>query len=584
MLLLLGVVFAVIAGFLSDFILKLNFINSSSLGSLGAYGNLIMQYQNFIISSLVYSIFIILYYFLVKKLSSKNGNFQAEEKNLIHMIDSRTISDTNFISLKDLSETLKSFIEEFNESNELAENLRKKNKDLQYKMDNSNVLFFVVNEKWSVSYLNETSKESFGVPSSFEFNKKFNSLKSIIKEEIEDIDDVLDREKEVEILGKHYLMLIKYIKENKNYLVRMVDITKYKLENEKLKDESGRVREDNPYLYNDEAMEDKYSKTTCIKILNYDKYATYLDNAVLKRFEESFIKILVKNGYERIYKVSRDIYAVNGYVNDINLLKGELEVEIVIKINNDNNFILRPIVILGAGANYEKAKQQVLESSVTLKSAIKSDKPKYPFAYLNKVNEYILDNNIHFTYQQVGDMILVEPLIKLDNSAKNIAMVSEYLKEFNLYIPLLHKVLVKYLNILEKQKLIINLDSTDLVDANSFIALLKFARNNQLDVTFNININGYYEFTRNLLRDIKTYAKISLKNIGHSYFDIELLYDLKVNYMELDESVIEHIKQNPQAKNFVSGLKVMIKDEKTRLMASGFNDESILEFKAKKSI
>jgi heme/copper-type cytochrome/quinol oxidase subunit 2 len=565
MMILFGIVFVVIAGIIGAF------INSNI--------NLGIEYQNIIVNSIVYTVFVIIYYFLI--LYHQNKNLKKEQQELIEILTKPQSSNKNvdFGILKELFFFVDSFIKEFKEKekkdNFLIDELKSKIKQFENVINDSDILYITVTDKWNVTNLNQTAKHLFDVKTSYDFNKKFNSLKHIIKNKVsEDLHTLVDKEVELNILDKYYLCFVTEVEVN-SFLIKMVDISKLKKENEKLKNTVYQIHDN---LFTDKKI-DKFTKTTFIRILNYDRYAAYLDDTILKRFENSFVEILVKNGYSEIFKIGRDIYAVYDYA-DINYLKNELETEIVVEVVN-NKFILNPIVIFGAGINYEKAKQQLFESSLSLKSAIKEN-IKYPFSYINFINCSILDDDISFSYRQVKDKIMIEPYLKSTELTNG--DISSYLRDFNLYLRVIHKIFVKYLSIFENQKVIINLDSSDLINSVSLGLFLKFIINNQLDVIFNVNINTHYEFSYALLKEIKIYLKIGLRNIGRGYFDFRTVYDLRVNYMEVDEKLIEYIKENPEAKKFLDGLKLITRNRKTELIAMGYKDENILEIGEKKII
>jgi hypothetical protein len=566
MLLFLGIFFALIASIINTYLLKINL-------NIG----LPIEYEHMIISSVIYLLFIVIYYFIVTKY--KDNSLKKEQSNLLSiLINTNNIKPIkkvdDFVILKNLVMRVNDFLEKFEEkekyNNSIIDDLKLQNKNHQYKIDNSNVLYFVVNKEWKIISLNETAKKDLNINLITEFNKKFGSLKSIISPQMDDIKSIENKEIEVTIFDKYYLMYVTESAIENFFFVRLVDITKYKNENKSLKESIYKINDD---LFTDKKM-DKFTKTTFIRILNYDEYGAYLNDDILKKFEEKFVKILKKNGYEEIFKIDRDIYAVYDYAN-MKYLKNELETEIVVEVSN-NKFILNPIVILGAGVNYEEAKQQIFESSLNLKSAIKED-VKYSFENMNLINNYILDNNLYFSYRQVKDMIMIEPYFKTAGELPSSVNVEEYLKDFNLYINVLHKVFVKYLNVLEKQKIIINLDSNSLLSTTSLFTLLTFLKNNQVEVIFNININNYFEFSYKILKEIKAYFKISLKNIGDSYFNFKSFKEIRPNYIEIDKNVIEYIKQYPEAKKFLNGLELITRDEKIELIALGYRDENILE-------
>jgi hypothetical protein len=571
MLFILGICFALVAGVVNTYLLKINL-------NIGVP----IEYEHIIISSIVYLFFIVIYYYIISK--DKDKKLQREQNNLLGALFNTNnikpiINIDDFTVLKNLVMRINLLLEDFQEKEKynksIIDELKLQNKNYQYEIDNSNIIYFLINKEWKIINLNETAKKTFNINLVNDFNKKFESLKHIITPKIDKIKSIENQETEVTIFDKNYLMYLTESPIENFFFVRLVDITKYKNENNLLKESLYKIDDE---LFTDKKM-NKFTKTTFIRILNYDKYAVYLDDNILKLFEEKFVKVLKKNGYKEIFKIDRDIYAVYDYA-DMTYLKSELENEIVVTYSDDK-FILNPIVILGAGANYEKAKQQIFESSFNLKSIIK-DNVKYSYDYINLINNYILNNDVSFAYREVKDMIMIEPHLKAGMGLSSNINLEEYLIDFNIYLNMLHKILIKYLYVLEKKKIIINLDSNSLISKTELFTLFTFIKNNQIDVVFNVNINNYFELSYETLKDMKSYFKISLKNIGNSYFNFKYFNEIEPNYIEIDKNIIEYIKKHPEAKRFLDGFKLITKNCKTELMSIGYKDEDILEIGEKK--
>ncbi|RUM56750.1 MAG: hypothetical protein DSY40_01770, partial [Nautilia sp.] len=504
----LGVLFAIIAGIVDIYVLNMDvsFV----------YQYIPKEYANFVVSGSVIFVFFLLYYFF---LWNNSKNLKVETKKIKEILNNKELLENKqrFFVLKDLFETIKKFIEQEESEKEKLngekEELIIKLNDYQNIIENGNLSILTIHKDFKVVNLNSIAKEEFKVTTSFEFNQKFRSLKAIIENlKIKSIDGVLNQEFGVKILGKYYSMYILKSEKDEFYIARLLNVTSYE---DRIEELEKRLTQISEHLFTEEKM-DKFTKTTFIRIVNYDKYAGYLNEDVLKEFENKFVKVLVSNGYKEVFKIDKDLYAVYNYV-DVNKMKIELENLITIEAN-ETEYMIAPIVIFGLGTNYQIAKEQVLESSIDLQSNIK-ESPKYTEEFIKKINTAIANDEIYLLYRQVKDIIMVEPYFKLDLSYSDRKLIPEYLKSFNLYLIVMEKLFIKYGDVIKRHKVLVNLDSYDLSATSQLTYFMRYVRKEQLDIILNIYVNDYYKLSYKFMRELKKYFYISLRNVGKSYFD-----------------------------------------------------------------
>ena len=98
-----------------------------------------------------------------------------------------------------------------------------------------------------------------------------------------------------------------------------------------------------------------------------------------------------------------------------------------------------------------------------------------------------------------------------------------------------------------------------------------------LDVVFNIEVDSKYSIVYPILKVIKSYAQLGLRKVGKGYISFRDIYALKIEYLELDDSIVNLIKSNPQWKFLVDSVKTILKGQNSKILSNGYSDERVLK-------
>lgn len=567
----LGIFFVIIGSYISIYIAQLDNVKEM-LKSLPSFIP-----SEFVLNSIVFIMIFFIYYSLQKKyyqkifdeleiLNDSISDFLSTKEFKIDEITTPLIKQTitliqNFISkYLDLNSKLEKTTQK------LENNLENLNQLLNL----TNIYVCKINQTGKMVKANEKFLQFLGYDNEVKFNMNIKNIKEIFDELDEEF---LEKEtSEVVIKGIKFLAKTEVIKDG--YILSFIDITRFEKEKEELEN---RFNLENG-LKSVKIINKKF-ETVMVRILNYENFATYFKEGILEIFEEKFIEKLKNLGYAEIFKVQNDIYAVYDKKIPFDKYKKILEETIVIKVAG-SEYIFNPKVVISSGVNYEQAYQQILESSKTLISKEKSLN-HYNFDFIKYIHKNIIDNKILLGYKTIekhSDTIIIYPIIQ-DEYARVIdsKLVTQVAREFNLYLYMLKQVIITHLNVMKGYKIIINVTSEDLLSTTILSDLLMLIKREELFVTFNIEINSKYSIVLPILKQIKSFAQLGIRRVGHGYLSFKDIYSLKIEYLELDKEIIELINHKPEWKFLIDSVKLLVSAQNTTLIASDYSDAKVLK-------
>ena len=537
---------------------------------------------------IVVSVVFILAYFIYLMLEKiKMNKFYEDIENINNVL-------SNFVSEKTFKE-VELNTHQFNSTYTLVKNLIKEYEKLQTNLgtkikkleDTNEQLSELLNlENVSVCKINVNGKlikanQKFLKFVNFENESKFNlkvkSLKDIIDTELEkEWIDYDNQTIKIKMKDIDYLLYVNKINKKLEYVLTFIDISKFEEEKKELERKTLYF---NKYLKSEKAM-NKLQKTTMIRILNYENYAAHLGKSIMELFEDEFIEKVKNLGYEEIFKIQNNTFAVYDFKVNFEKYKKVLEESIKILVAGDE-YIFNPKVVLASGLNYEQAYQQVIESGYTLISKQKDDY-KYPLDTIKQINKAILNNTILLGYkliQNKDNIMFIYPSVKDDITLRLIEedMVVNIAREFNLYLVMIKQLIISNLHIIKNYKIIIDVASADLLSTTMLTDLLLLIKREELSVVFNVDINSKYNLVLPILKQIRSVAQLSIKNVGKGYISFKDLYVLKVEYLEIDNSIVDLMKQNPQWKFLLDSVKLLISGQNTKLLAYNYSDDKVLK-------
>jgi len=574
----IGIGLILIASYISLYIIKLNIWDQIPHRILG-----FIPYE-FLVISIVFILFYFIY-MIIDKIKAKKLFKEIESINnvLATFISDKTLKEveiTNY-QLKSTYKLIKNFTEEYFK---LEQKLRTKIRSLED--TNSNLLDILNEEEVMVCKINNIGKlvkanQKFLRFVKFESEAKFNmnirDLKEIFTPQIEEDWSVYDNSYVKAKIGESlFLVYVKKIVSSLEYVLTFIDITEFEKEKQELERKALYF---NKYLKSEKAM-NKLIETTMIRVLNYENYAAHLSKGVMELFEEQFVEKIRALGYDEIFKIQNNTFAVYDLRVDFDKYKKVLEESIKVSVAGDE-FIFNPKVVLGSGLNYEQAYQQVIESGYTLISKQKNDY-RYPLDAIKLINRNILNDNILLGYKMIeneDNIMFIYPSIQ-DGITLNLldqSMINGIAREFNLYLIMIKQVIINNLQMIKNYKIIIDVTSGDLLSTTMLVDLLLLIKREELNVVFNVDINSKYNLVLPILKQIKSFAQLSIKNVGQGYISFKDLYVLKVEYMEIDNSIIELMKTNPQWKFLLDSVKLLVSAQRTKLLAYNYSDEKVLK-------
>jgi len=574
---ILGIMLILVGSYLSIFIAKIDFIKSS-LELVPA-----VVPSEFVVNSITFIIVYLFYYMFEKAknkkiftdietintelnrfLTEKEFELESSKTPLFHQ--NVILLNSCFKEYKTLSETTTKKIDKLEETVENLEDM----------VDLQTTLVCKVNESGKILKANKRFLKFLAFENEVKLNMKTKSVKELFDDDLGDnwLYELLHQEVKVSLKGVEFLLKIEKVDREQYYVLSLINITKFEEEKRELEKKT---------LYTNENLKsemaiNKTLEICMIRIHNYENYATTFGSGILEVFEDKFVEKLKSLGYDEIFKIQNDIFAVYDLKVDFEHYKKILEESIILSVGGDE-YIFNPRIVLASGVNFNQAYQQILESSHTLVSKEKDD-VKYHLEIVNVVNKALIKNKVILGYKVIenqNNTILIYPSIK-DEYGSNIIdqnMVISIAREFNLYLAMMKQVLINNVNLLKNYKIIIDVKSEDLLSSTLLADLLSLITREELLIVFNVDINSKYSVVLPILKQIKSHAQLGLKHVGRGYLPFKDIYALKIEYIEIDESIINLIKANPQWKFLLDSIKLLISAQKTRLLANNYKEENI---------
>jgi len=573
----LGIVLILIGSYFSIYLAKLELIKDF-LSFLPTFIP-----TEFVINSIAFIIVYIIYNFIEK---AKNRAL-FEEIDKINNLLNQFISDKTVDDIEISSPHLKTTMHLINN---MEKDYQKQTQKIQSKLNNleleideyknilnlENILVCEVNEAGKVKKANKKFLEFFEFDSEMKFNMTFKKINFALGEEFENIylNELLHQERKITINGKELLLKVEK-SDLDSYIISLIDISDFEKEKREIEK---KVLYANGNLKSVKAI-NKTFQIVMIRILNYENYAAYLGRGIMDVFEEKFVEKIKSLGYDEIFKVQNDIFAIYDLQIDYEKYKKILEDTIKVSVAGDT-YIFNPKVILGGGVNYDQAYQQILESSKTLISKAK-DSVKYHPEIIKLINNSITNNNVLLGYRIIedkDDTVMITPVIRDEYGSLIDENITEHIiREFNLYLMTIKQLIINNINMLKHHQVIINVTSEELLSTTILADLLSLIKREDLFVIFNIEINSKYSIIYPILKQIKSYAQLGIKNVGKGYISFKDIYALKIDYLEIDSSIVELINKNSQWEFLLDSIKILVSAQNTKLLAYDYKDKKIFK-------
>ena len=481
-----------------------------------------------------------------------------------------------FSSFVALNKVFNSIIETLQKDEKKLITLENDKNKIETILDLENIGVAIMTESGKVIKANKLFLKLLDSKSETKLNMKIKHIMDVFEEELDkDFSKLIDKDLKVTINNTKFMLHIEKVPQDMSYVLTLTDITTFEEEKKEIIKKTEYASDNLKTLF----TINKTEETLMIKVLNYDNYASHLGVGIMEVFEERFVKRIQSLGYKDVFKVENSIFAVYDFHVNFDEYKKTLEENIIVTVGKDR-YIFTPKVVLASGVNFEQSYQQILESSKTLISKEKTN-PTYNLELVKLINTQILSNNIKLGYKSIlnqNNTILIYPII-MDEYGSVIPQneVESIAREFNLYLFMLKQVIVNHINIIKNYKIIINVSSEDLFSMTMLSDLLSFIKREELMLIFNISINSKYSMVHPILKQIKSYAQLGIRNVGHGYISFKDIYALKVAYLEIDDSVIELIKEDSNWEFLLDSIKLLISDQHTHLLSNNYMDEKVYQ-------
>ena len=543
--------------------------------------NLPVPYEFTIVSGVFLVSFFVHYFVESQKFRSIIKELEKLTLELNNFINSQKFSiETNNPYLSNtfslLNKIFNDLIQTLSKETQKAISLENEKNELEKILDLESVYVLEITISGKVVRANKPFLKFLNFKNETQLNMKIKHIYDIFEEEIEDeISNLIGKEIKVTIKNKKFSLYIEKVSKDMLYVMTLIDITHFEEEKNNIIKQVEYASKNLKNLFSI----NKSKEILMIRILNYDNYASYLGSAVMDIFIEKFVEKIKNMGYEDIFKVQNNTFAVYDFHVNFEQYKTTLEENIIITVGKDR-YIFSPKVILASGVNFEQAYQQILESGRTLISKQKAAS-KYNLEIIKIINKTILVNNIKLGYKYIinnSDTIIIYPIIP-DEYGHILPQdeVESIAREFNLYLYMLKQVIINHINIIKNYKIIVNVSSEDLFAMTMLKDLASFIKREELMIVFNVSINSKYSLIYPILKYIKSFAQIGIRNVGHGYISFKDIYTLKVGYLELDDGIIQLAKEDKKWEFLINSIKLLVSEQNTKLLSNIYNDDKIYQ-------
>ena len=577
-MIVLGVILILIGSYLSIYLAQLDFVKNA-LSFLPTFIP-----AEFIVNSIAFISVYIIYNFIEK---AKYRSLFEDIANINSAINS-FISEKIFkepeistASMKDTLHLLQNVEKEYQKLDQKTktkiESLEKEVLELENILNLEHILVCEVNEAGKVQKANKKFLDFFGFENEVQLNMSIKNIQELFNETLKEVylNELLHQEKKIKLKDKEFLLKVEKIENKDSYVITLLDISNFEKEKREIEKKALYA---NGNLKSVKAI-NKTFQMTMIRILNYENYAEHLGLGILEVFEETFVEKIKSLGYDEIFKIQNDIFAIYDLKIDYDKYKKVLEETIKIVVAGDT-YIFNPKIVFAGGVNYDQAYQQILESTKTLISKEKNS-VKYHPEIIKLINNSIVSNNIVLGYKTIenkNNIIVITPSIQDEYGALiDEKIISDIAREFNLYLMMVKQLVINNLNILKNHQVIINVTSEELLSTTILADLLSLIKREELFVVFNVDINSKYSVVYPILKQIKSFAQLGIRNVGRGYISFKDIYALKVEYLEIDNSIVELVKTNPQWKFLLDSIKILVSAQNTKLLANNYKDDKVFK-------
>ena len=563
---LIGTILSLIGGYV-----YLYFLQGIEISSLS------MELSHLIVLSGVFIGCFIIYYLIDKIIESKFLKQLDILNQAITLAQSENKFDVEKITnkkLKNIAFIVNSLLEKYKE-NEIAlqKALSLKNEEveiLENMVNTEAVLFARVNETGKLVKGNKKFFKFFNIENEVKFNLEYKSIVEIFDNEVS-LSECNNQE--INIKGCYFLLDIVKITHKMEFVLVLRDIS---IIYSKLIEIKNKLYFVNKNLFSMYKL-NRNMEILLIKVLNFENYVEFLPEDLLKSFEEVFVDRIKQLGYNEVFKVDANIYAVYDLNVDFNKYKKILEDSLFIDFSGEK-FEANPRVILSSGVNFSQAYQQIMISSKTMISKVK-DENLYEFDDIKSVNNSVVNENIKLGIKKIKGLnnhCYIYPIItSMSNNDWNISL--NIARELNIYLPAVKSIILNNLTIVRDFTIIIDINSDELLSTTLLIDLLAVIKRESLNVVFNLDITSHYDAIYPILKQIKAYAKLSIKNGGRGFLSFKDIYALKIDFIEVNEDVSSLVKQRPEWKFLLDSMKILVSAQNTKLLAHHYNDDKIFE-------
>ena len=578
MIFLFGVVLVFVSGYLSYYLLSLENVKA-------LMENFPFPYE-FVVTTIVFFLSFIVYYFVAKSNRKVDKEIIKLNDNIKQFLNNGVKGDEE-LSFKTtllqrtvilLNELQEQYMELKTISDKKIRNYKEVADSLIDIFDLESVLVLKVNQDGKVIKANKRVLKFLAFESEVKLNMSVKNIRDIFDTAMPErwLNDLLNNDMEVVIKKVKFRLHIEKVERLPEYVLTLIDVTEFEKQKERLEFERNFI---NKNLKTENAL-NKSFEITMIQILNYDHYAEHLGLGILDLFEEKFSLQIKSLGYDEVFKIQNNLFAVYDLKPNFESHKKILEESLIIEVGDDK-YIFNPQVILGSGVNFEQAKQQVIESSKTFIQKQKSD-IKYSPEIIKLVNENVLNEKVALGYTIVENQrntIIIEPVIKDEYSGTLVKkdIVLSLAEDFNIYLQMIKILFLNNINFLKDKKLIVNVKSNILLSQTALHDLLLLIRREDLRVVFNVEINSNYAIVFPILKMIKSYAQLGLRKVGKGYISFRDIYALKVEYLEVDDTIIALINSNPQWKFLLDAVKIILKGQNSKIISRNYKDEKVFK-------
>jgi len=562
----IGIVLVLVSSYLSSLIIGHKIF--SSLYNLSFFNDFTAILLVFCIAFVIYYIFQSLAYKKLNKEITLLNNRLSEYTNTTQ--DTQTEIELKTPILKRTFNIVKSIIEK---QTQLQKNLEQKLNNLQFDyknmeeiMDYEDVVVFKINKSGKVVKANQKALSVLGIKSEGKLNLKYKNIEEIFDTKLP--NNWLETPiQEVFLNNKKYKMSVSELYNKAEYVLSLVDITDFDKKCCELENKLYSVSE---HIKTSHSL-NKSFEILMIKVVNYDRYIEHFSSAILELFDDAFAQRIASLGYKEVFRVSDGLFAVYDLHPPFDKYKKILEENLIVNIAN-NEYIFNPIIVMGSGVNYDQARQQISETSRTFVNKVK-DKFKYNLEEIKVLNECLKDAKVVLGYRMVSDgAIFIYPFIK-DPYNEEIKNVTQIAREFNFYLQFMKVLLLGHLPYFKDKKLIINVTSDDLLSHTLLMDILSLIQREELNVVFNVKIDSKYKIIFPVLKMLKSYVQIGFGNIGNSFVNFKDIYLLKVEYLEVDESVVKLLKNDNNWRFLLGSIKMLVSAQKTKVLLEDYPGE-----------